>query len=53
MFECKISPLINTNAFLYYFRRYVKTNQFHQPLLLPALAKDVKVKFFLFFGFFL
>ncbi|CAF2646870.1 unnamed protein product [Rotaria sp. Silwood2] len=42
IFEYKISPLINTNVFLYYFRRYVKTNQFHQPLLLPVLAKDLK-----------
>ncbi|CAM4873794.1 unnamed protein product [Rotaria socialis] len=42
VFEYKISPYINTNAFLYYFRRYVKTNQFHQPLLLPVLAKDLK-----------
>ncbi|CAF0736616.1 unnamed protein product [Adineta ricciae] len=42
VFEYKISPLINTNAFLYYFRRYVKTNQFHQPLFLPVLAKDLK-----------
>ncbi|CAF0727294.1 unnamed protein product [Rotaria sordida] len=42
IFEYKISPLINTTTFLYYFRRYVKTNQFHQPLLLPVLAKDLK-----------
>ncbi|UJR27028.1 hypothetical protein I4U23_008332 [Adineta vaga] len=42
IFEYKISSFINTNAFLYYFRRYVKTNQFHQPLLLPILAKDLK-----------
>ncbi|CAF3449227.1 unnamed protein product [Rotaria sp. Silwood1] len=42
IFEYKISPLINTNVFLYYFRRYIKTNQFHQPLLLPVLAKDLK-----------
>ncbi|CAF3840940.1 unnamed protein product [Rotaria magnacalcarata] len=42
VFEYKISPYINTNAFLYYFQRYVKTNQFHQPLLLPVLTKDLK-----------
>ncbi|CAF4266213.1 unnamed protein product, partial [Adineta steineri] len=42
IFEYKISPLINTSDFLYYFRRYVKTNTFHQPLLLPVLAKDLK-----------